>query len=164
MAAYVLGRAGTSAEGQGPKLYAALQREPVAATRVRMAEALLRIEPGNGSGLRTLEEALASTSLPMRWEAVCVADTVAGQPRREEVLQELIGRLGDEDADVRAMAALKLGEFTSDVAIVVRELQTVIGRPDVDARLRRAAEASLAVLRKAKKPAAEEYSQSANKH
>lgn len=149
LAAYLLGRSGTAAVNKIAPLETALNDEKHGPARIRIAEALLRLKAGHVVALQTLESGLQSEQRDTRWEAVCVADVVAKHEKRSTVLALLLERLHDVHADVRTMSALKLGEFRDDDGLTIGPLEETLRQAGSDDGLRKAAAASLAVLRPA---------------
>lgn len=147
MAAFLLGRAGHEAAPLVPRVEDALRSEKEGRVSVRLAEALLRIQPEHALGISTLLQELNTSERSARWEAVCVADVLRSGPAEEAAVAVLLKRLHDADSHIAVMAALKLGEFPAAAAKTGPVLQQLVARKETGAKLRRAAAASLRVLK-----------------
>jgi HEAT repeats len=147
LAAFLLGRAGEPARSSAPILDEMLASEPNGPTRIRAAEALVRIFPRHEAALGVLLAGLSSPDRAVRWEAVVVSNVVKTVPHRSAVLKKVIDRLQDVESRIRVMAALKLGEARSDKSVAVAELEKVLHDPDSTDEIRKAASISLAALR-----------------
>lgn len=146
LAAYLLGKAGSSAAPLLPKLEALLTAERNGPTRIRIAEALLRISPDHTAAARVVGDGLIGSERATRWESVCVVGVLVGHQSRETVIATLVDRLDDADEKIRIMAALKLGEFYSDRATILPALKP-LAAASKPSKLREAARAAEAVLR-----------------
>lgn len=149
LSAYLLGRAGKNAADIVPKLDALLRAEQNGPTRVRIAEALLRIQPGHARSVRVIGDALHGSERVTRWEAICVVDILTSHDNRDAIVAGLIDRLDDPDEKIRIMAALKLGEFRSEAAAILPSLKP-IAQSDKPSELRKAARVAVRVLEQAK--------------
>jgi hypothetical protein len=147
LAAFLLGRAGDDALPAVPALEVLLTSEQNGPTRVRVAEALLRIRPDHGLAAQLLIAGLSASERAVRWEAVCVSDVVKAAPYRASALAKLIDRLQDVESRIQVMAALKLGEARADQSIAEDTLEKVLRNPQSSAELKSAAQVSLAALR-----------------
>lgn len=150
LSAYLLGRAGTNAADTVPKLEALLRAEQNGPTRVRIAEALLRIKPGHARSVRVIGDALHVSERVTRWEAICVVDILTSHDNRDAIVAGLIDRLDDPDEKIRIMAALKLGEFRSEAEAILPSLKPIAESKQAT-ELRKAARIAVKVLEEAKK-------------
>lgn len=147
LAAFLLGRAGENARPAVPVLEALLSSEQNGPTRIRVAEALLRIDPQHRLAVETLMAGLSSSERAVRWEAVCVSDVIKTAPPRTVALKKVIDRLQDVESRIQVMAALKLGEATLDEPAAEVALKDVLQNPQSTTELKDAAKVALAALR-----------------
>lgn len=154
LAAYLTGRAGGHAHELAGRLQELLHVESHGPTKIRVAEALLRIVPDDEAARRTIAEGLTSSNIATRWEAVCVAGVVSRLSERDVVLARLLDRLDDVNARVREMAALVAGDFRNDSARVIAALDAALVRSPTRPRFREAAAITLAAMHAARRPAA----------
>lgn len=146
MGAFFLGRQNEKAKKAVPHLERALNAESTGWVRVRMAEAIARIDATNKAAVESLTEWLGAKKLRTRWEAVCVIDVVGrfGLPIRQRAVEQLIKNLDDAHPNLQTMAALKLAEFGTSANSAVPHLQRV--SQETETEIGEAAAASLDVL------------------
>lgn len=145
LSAWLLGKASGDAADMIPALERQLVAEQNGPTRVRVAEALLRITPGHAASVRVIGDALNASERVTRWEAMCVVDILSDHDNRDTIVASLIQRLEDVDEKIRVMAALKLGEFRQDHDAILPALQPLASRKQ-PSKLREAARAATKVL------------------
>ncbi|MFQ5730444.1 MAG: hypothetical protein ACE5KM_00670 [Planctomycetaceae bacterium] len=152
LSVYLLGRAGLQARGQVGRLRDMLKNEPHGPTRMRIAEALARIAPGDEAAGRAIAKGLQSPESAVRWEAVCVAGVMRDHAQREAVLGETLARLEDSDPRIREMAALVVGDFQRDRVRVIGALKSAAGRTPLNPGFHDAVATTLAALRSYREP------------
>ena len=146
LAAFLLGRAGQRARSSVPVLEGMLSSEPNGPSRIRVAEALLRISPQHMAALQTLLAGLSASDRAVRWESVVVSNVVNATTHRMAVLAKVIDRLRDVEPRIRVMAVLKLGEARADKEVATAALHKVLHAADSTEEIRKAATISLAAL------------------
>jgi hypothetical protein len=144
LAAFLLGRAGEDARPAVPALEALLASEQNGPTRVRAAEALVRIRPDHEPAAGLLVAGLSASDRAVRWEAVCVSDVLTATPYHTRALKRIVDRLQDVESRIQVMAALKLGEAGWAKAVAEDALETVLRNPQSPTELQNAAKISLA--------------------
>ena len=152
-AIFLLGSIGPEADESIPVLRHELLTERDLYLRVDLAEAVLKIQPEDSDAINTLVDALSATDQNLRWaSAFSLRNAVS--PRTTFVVDRLKDLLGTDDAKLKRMVILTLGEFGPAAARVIPQLEAALQSPD--RATRDVAEASLACIdpnRKASKKA-----------
>ncbi|MCH8828001.1 MAG: HEAT repeat domain-containing protein [Planctomycetes bacterium] len=143
ISAFRLGRRGAKSRAAIPHLHRALQNEKSGPVRIRLAEALVRIDRKNAKAFTILVVGLDSRNKNTRWEACCAAEAATRGTAQQQlaVVKHLTRLLHDLDPEIRTMAALKLGEFGETAKSAFPELRQVAKQGDDN--LRSAATATL---------------------
>jgi hypothetical protein len=147
LAAFFLGRLKEQAHAAIPHLERALKNEESGPVKVRIAEAIARIDSSHAEAVEVITESLKSDDYQTRWEAVCAAESVGGadSPASAQVVKQLAELLNDDNSKMRTMAALKLADFGKSAKRAIPRLRLVSSGDDP--QLREAANATLAVLK-----------------
>ena len=143
ISAFRLGRRGAKSRAAIPHLHRALQNEKSGPVRIRLAEALVRIDRKNTKAFTILVVGLDSRNKNTRWEPCCAAEAATRGTAQQQlaVVKHLTRLLHDLDPEIRTMAALKLGEFGETAKSALPELRQVAKQGDDN--LRSAATATL---------------------
>ena len=144
VAAFFLGSIGEDARNAAGALRE-VRNNSTGATRLHLAEALIRIDPHDRESLNELTRALHDQDAKLRWLAA-VSLSGASPEQVSAIVPALAARLNDSDASVCSAAALTLGSLgpAANSAVVSLELATSHRVPDV----RIAAEAALACIQR----------------
>jgi HEAT repeats len=144
VAAFFLGSMGEDAENAASDLRAA-EINSEGATRLYLAEALIRIDPQDQDSLNELTEALQSEDPGLRWLAAIALSGVSPE-HASEVVPALAAHLDDIDAGVCSAAALTLGSLGPAATSAVGPLEQAMSHEVSDVRI--AAETALACIQR----------------
>lgn len=143
-AAYALGSLGPKALGVAPALRVAREQYN-GATRLHIAEALVRIDAFDDASVQVLISALNAPEAHQRWLGALALGHVQAR-HSVTVVPALVTALQDADPEVRSAAALSLGGFGPAAAAAIPELQR---RATLDSpTVREAAQTALACIRR----------------
>jgi HEAT repeat protein len=143
-AAYALGSLGPKALSITPALRVAREQFN-GATRLHIAEALVRIDAFDDASVQVLISALNAPEPHQRWLGALALGHVQAR-HSVTVVPALVTALQDADPEVRSAAALSLGGFGPAAAAAIPELQR---RATLDSpTVREAAQTALACIRR----------------
>ncbi len=143
-AAYALGSLGPKALSIAPALRVAREQFN-GATRLHIAEALVRIDAFDDASVQVLISALSDAEPHQRWLGALALGHVQAR-HSVTVVPALVTALQDADPEVRSAAALSLGGFGPAAAAAIPELQR---RATLDSpTVREAAQTALACIRR----------------
>lgn len=145
LAAWRLGRLEAPSEDVLFALRNVIAEEENGLVRVRMAEAVAKLDSTDGDPVEWLIELLDDGDWEVRWLAAGTLDIAAHGPAKTLAVWKLSEALiGDEQAKVRQMAALTLGSFGSTAESVLPHLREAL--TDEAADVREAAETALTCI------------------
>ncbi len=145
LAAWRLGRLAAPSEDVLFALRNVVAEEENGLVRVRIAEAVAKIDPQDANAIEWLVEALSDGDWQVRWLAAGTLDIAQGGPAANLAVWKLSEALiSDEHAKVRQMCALTLGSFGSVAGAVKPHLREAL--TDDEADVREAADAALACI------------------
>ena len=145
LGAWRLGRLESPSEDVLFSLRNVIAEEENGLVRVRIAEAISKIAPGDVAAVESLLESLSDGDWEVRWLAAGTLDVARGGAAAPQAVWSLAEALvSDEHAKVRQMAALTLGSFGSSADAVLPHLREALA--DEEAEVRTAADAALACI------------------